>query len=226
MEVDLGRLMGYWPPGVSPVVLAIDCDTREATRLLETLAKRHEELGPVAKDVAKILREDLGEQFKQGGDPPWEPLKPSTLAAKMINGLPPKGKNGKVLPRLRQNGGATSVLIATGALRDSYRQSGVRGHVEIIDEKTGAVEVGSQLPVPGGQVSLAAIHQYGTSPYTIVPRVARALRFIGSNGEQVLAKIVHHPGLPARPVRITDNALGKIVTRMKNHLMGSESTVV
>lgn len=39
----------------------------------------------------------------------------------------------------------------------------------------------------------SAFHHFGTKPYTITPKRAKALRFAG-----MMRKRVHHPGLPAR----------------------------
>lgn len=51
-------------------------------------------------------------------------------------------------------------------------------------------------------VPYAAIHEYGgqTRPHLIVPRNARALHFMGANGMDTFASVVHHPGskIPAR----------------------------
>lgn len=41
--------------------------------------------------------------------------------------------------------------------------------------------------------------EYGTKPYTIVPRRAKALRFIDRFGKLRFAKSVQHPGLRPRP---------------------------
>jgi phage gpG-like protein len=53
----------------------------------------------------------------------------------------------------------------------------------------------------GGDLKYAAIQEYGgvTSPHDILPSRAKALAFL-AGGEQVFAKIVHHPGshIPAR----------------------------
>lgn len=58
------------------------------------------------------------------------------------------------------------------------------------------VQVGSSHPI-------ALIHHEGTAPHVILPRNARALRFI-ADGRVVFAMIVHHPG--TNPNRyLTDN---------------------
>lgn len=51
-------------------------------------------------------------------------------------------------------------------------------------------------------VPYAAIHEYGgqTRPHMIVPRNVQALHFMASDGAEVFARVVHHPGskIPAR----------------------------
>ncbi len=182
--------------------LIIECDTEAAVAMLHRLATRDRR--PLLEKVAALTRESLGEQFAAGG-PGWQALAASTVAAKRMAGLPPTGKGGKPLRRLMQGGtsGPGSILIASGTLRDSYRQKGARGHVEHIDAGSDTVEVGSQLPTPDGRYSLAAIHQGGTSPYTIRARNKKALAFTGRSGEGVLRRAVHHPGVAARPVVVT-----------------------
>jgi phage gpG-like protein len=53
----------------------------------------------------------------------------------------------------------------------------------------------------GGDLKYAAIQEYGgvTAPHDILPSRAKALAFL-AGGEQVFAKLVHHPGshIPAR----------------------------
>jgi len=53
----------------------------------------------------------------------------------------------------------------------------------------------------GGDLKYAAIQEYGgvTAPHDILPERAKALAFL-VGGEQVFAKVVHHPGsrIPAR----------------------------
>lgn len=202
--------------------LRVTADTREAERMLQDRADRLRDMRTVLEHVARILREDAGSQFAQGGDPAWQPLQPSTVMAKRMADLPPRGKGGRILPRLKQRGvfGPASILIATGALRDSYRRKGARGHVERIDTQKGTVHVGSQLRTPDGRHSLAAIHQYGTAPYLIVAKNRKALAFVGSTGETVLRRAVKHPGVPARPVVISAEARDRIAESVRAWVRG------
>ena len=111
------------------------------------------------RDIATIIRQDFRRAFAEGG-PGWSPLKPATVRRKQGLGLPPKGKNGKTLPRLRQinAAGANAILIGRGDLRDSYGVKGAAGHIEQIDAKEGIVTVGSALPYAGVHQTGASLH--------------------------------------------------------------------
>lgn len=184
------------------LVLTLDCSG--ALAKLARLEERIENPRPLLEAWAEDLRVSFGRQFAQGGDPAWRALAASTVAAKRGQGLPARTKSGKIPKRLLQNGrfGADNILIATGALRDSYRQLGAKGHVERIDLAAGTVFVGSALRTPDGRYSLARLHQQGTAPYEIRARVAKALRFSG-RGSTIFRRAVRHPGVAARPVRLT-----------------------
>lgn len=192
-------------PLIGKATLEVEIDAEKALRQIEQREQRVASPRPLLERMAQVMREALGRRFTEGGRPPWQPLAPSTVAAKSLAGLPPVGRNGKVLPRLVQNGmtgaaaAATAILIRTGALRDSWRRKGAKGHSEVYNEspEEASVAVGSTLPI-------ARIHQEGTGPYMILPKNGKALRFIGASGGPVVRRVVHHPGLPARPVLLTE----------------------
>jgi hypothetical protein len=194
------------------LTIEIECD--DAVAMLAQLEKRASDLEPVLKQMAAIIREDLGHAFEVGG-PGWKPLAASTIAAKRMAGVPSLTGKGNVPRRLVQNGsfGAANILIATGALRDSYRRKGARGHIEKIDAKAGTVEVGSSLPI-------AKYHQKGTNPYEIRAKMAKALCFTGSSGEAILRHAVHHPGLAARPVVLSEEAQKKLGEAVRSWMRG------
>lgn len=54
---------------------------------------------------------------------------------------------------------------------------------------------------------IAGYHEFGTTPRTIVPRNAKALRFMGEDGKYVYRKKVKHPGLPRRRQRPTQREI-------------------
>ena len=71
-------------------------------------------------------------------------------------------------------------LYDTGALRHSIR---------VISASSNSVTIGSDRPY-------AAAHQFGTRPYVITPKTAKALFWPGARHP---VRKVNHPGLPARP---------------------------
>jgi phage gpG-like protein len=74
--------------------------------------------------------------------------------------------------------------IRTGALRASI------GSTVTVDDDGVIASVFSS-----GDVKYAAIQEYGghTAPHDIIPNKAQALTFL-AGGQQVFAKLVHHPG--------------------------------
>lgn len=97
-----------------------------------------------------------------------------------------------------RRGGSSKPLQDTGRLKQSfdYRISG------------NSVIVGSNLQI-------AEYHEEGTSPYTIMPKLGRFLRFRGARGGFVFAKRVRHPGLRKRPMlpseRRAEHAAGEVI---------------
>lgn len=194
--------------------LIVEVDTNDAIALIEMRSKSMRNIKPVLEYAAKILRESFGRQFAEGGRPAWTPLAPSTIAAKQGANLPPLSKKGNALRRLLQRGSSTSasILIATGALRDSYRQKGTRGHIERFTEDS--VEVGSSLPHAG-------VHQRGgRGSYMIRAKFKKALAFGGKDGETILRKAVTHPPLPKRSVSIQPEDRREIRRALTLHLRG------
>lgn len=167
---------------------------------------------PMLRMVANRLRAAFRANFREGGRPPWTPLAPSTIWGKKMLGLPetittPTGRKPRRLMQRQPPTGklelsASNILIRSGRLRDSVGQSYHPDHITRIHGWE--LEVGTKVPY-------AVFHQQGTSPYTIRPREAKALRFVGNNGEWVFAREVRHPGLPARPfLTLTDEDVNEI----------------
>ncbi len=106
-----------------------------------------------------------------------------------------------------KRGGAAKLLRDRGRLAQSF-VSALRG--------SDTVAVGTADP-------RGRWHHEGTRPYTIRPKAAQVLRFMTVNGV-TFRRIVHHPGLPARPLvpserlaaalatSVIDAAVAKIVT--------------
>lgn len=82
---------------------------------------------------------------------------------------------------------------------------------------------GNQLIV-GPDVPYAPYQEFGTGTrgefrgnmYTIRPKNGRYLRFKGSNGNWVTAKVVYHPGIPPHPFMrpASEHVIGSIVDKL------------
>jgi len=207
-------------PLIGNAFLEIEVAVEDAIHYLEAREARLRDMGPALAEVARYMREAIGARFAEGGDPPWQQLAISTVLEKRGAGLPARTKKGNVPWRLKQQGqfGAANILIRTGALRDSYRRKGGRGHIENIDTAANTVEVGSSLPY-------ARFHQHGTSPYIIRAKMGKRLSFMGSQGVPVFRHLVNHPGLPARPVLLTDKDLAEIARIIESYICDPDSAV-
>ena len=118
----------------------------------------------------------IDENFRRGGaESPWVPLRPNTLAGR----------------RTGRGPGGPQPLRDTGRLAQSFVAAGVR-----LDTAAGTVAVGSPDP-------RAQWHHAGTGPYDILPRQAKVLRFLTTEGP-VFRRRVSHPGLHARPLLPSD----------------------
>lgn len=99
--------------------------------------------------------------------------------------LSPEGKPWKALrpstKASKRNKGR--ILVESGRMLDSLGRNATDSFVDI-----------------GFSDKKALWHQFGTKPYRIVPKQARALAFVGSRGKRVVTAFVNHPGLPARPM--------------------------
>ena len=95
----------------------------------------------------------------------------------------------------RKGGRGAKILQDTGRLKMSF----------VDTYGNNWVQVGSNDP-------RAEWHHRGTRPYTIRPVMAKMLRFITMNGP-VFAKVVHHPGLPARPLLPSERAATEIAMK-------------
>ena len=207
--------------------LVIDLDATGAQAVLSRRIASGKDISPLLNAIARVMRESFGRNFAVGGDPPWRPLAPSTIRRKIAMGVPRLTKTGRIPKRLVQNGqfGPANILIATGALRDSYRQKGAKGHVEKIDEQHGTVEVGSRLKTPDGRYSLAAIHQFGTEASVRRRRMALSAGLARAGkanaAKKVAAKAGRGGGIPARPVRLTSDDVMQMKRLVRSHFAGA-----
>jgi len=102
--------------------------------------------------------------------------------------------------RVQQSGGQT--LSDTGRLRNSFT----------VDADNKSVTVGTN-------VEYAPHLQFGTKPRIIRPTRAKALNIPGIG----FRKKVKHPGLPARPFLMVQEAdIAKIITAIEDHLGANE----
>lgn len=163
--------------------LELQVDAAGAETLLERVGRASSGEG-VLKAAARILREDVLAQFRAAGDPPWAPLRPGTVAAKRRRGWPKRNRFGQEPRLLRQNGnfGPENVLIRTGALLTSWTQEGDPNHVELIDEASGEVGIGSSL-------RYAATHQKGGKGFYGSTVPARPIRLRSEAVERIAVMI-------------------------------------
>lgn len=171
------------------------------------------------KDIATIIRRDYRRAFQEGG-PGWSPLKPATVKKKTGMGLPPKGKGGRTLPRLRQinASGANAILIGKGTLRDSYGVKGAAGHVEDIDVKEGTVTVGSAIEYAGVHQKGAMIGRRRSTGVGNLAMVKKALRAHKMGPHRSAIKTSGGGYIPARPVIISGAARRLIRDRVAQYL--------
>ena len=197
------------------VLTIIDTDELEAVATGNLT--RLKSPAPFFKGALALLRADARRQFEAGGDPAWPALAASTIAAKANLGLPAMTKKGNIPTRLKQGGafGPSGIGIATGRRRDAWVRMDSPDHIETVDEASGTVSIGSKVPYE-------VFQSMGTGPYTIRPVNAKALAFIGSNGNRRFASVVHHPGLQPRPVRLTPNFTESVKQALVGYFHGEK----
>lgn len=179
--------------------VGIQIDTRSLSADMRRMSHNLSDLRPVFTKGGNLMRKSFADNFAAGGRPDhWVPLTQNTIASKGFNGLQQGSpyvtmRGRKRIGRLAQRGrrSVVNILIANGALRDSYATKNAN-HVSRVNLE--GFEEGSKH-------FLAPFHEYGTGPYTIYPKRRRKLRFMTVRGF-VMAGKVNHPGLPARPVAI------------------------
>jgi phage gpG-like protein len=132
----------------------------------------------VLKVIGLRFMSFVDESFRTSGRGKWAPLRPSTIAGRREGSSSPLQDTGKY--RMSFTGQAGSGFDPTG-------------HPPITDGKT-YVQIGTESP-------LKDWHERGTKPYTIRARNKHGMMAQNAKGGWVFfGKVVHHPGLPARPV--------------------------
>jgi len=192
-------ILHYRIPIYGNAAIVIDIDASELLTDVDGIIQRAEHLAPFYAAVANIARARFRQNFKDAG-PGWQALAPSTVAAKQALNLPGQlrtPKRGIFPPRLKQQGGygAAEILIRGGKMRDALGVRGAPGNItEISDD-------GAVLGIDPSVVPYAAVHEFGgRGTYPITPRFAKALAFMGSQGQMLYRRRVMHPPLPARPM--------------------------
>lgn len=141
----------------------------------------------------------IDQNFRRGGlERRWAPLKPSTIAARRK--------------------GSSKPLMDTGGLRRAFNYRVL---------STQEVEVGAvgREDRPAGSLAtygeIARWHHGGTRPYTIIPKTKKALRWRTGRGAKAFAfaKVVHHPGLPSRPLLPTRLTARKLAIEVINAIV-------
>lgn len=202
--------------------IIVEADFSRLTNITR-MQQQSKDLTPLLKGIANAMRRSFADQFAKGGDPTWQPLAPSTIAAKLMASLPNNTSKNSIPWRTKQSGDSESgsTLIGKGGLSNSYAILGALGNIERIDLQDGSVTVGSNYKSKDG-VSLARIHQHGTKPYQIRPRTKKALAFGSSAGELLLRRAVSHPGVPARPIRVREIDRSLILRMCRAHFAGRD----
>lgn len=126
----------------------------------------------------------------------WQPLAPSTDAAKRQAGLP-----------------AAPLTTKTNSLLRSLYDPTSPYHIFEVTEH--GVTIGTSHPN-------APYHHFGTKAHEIRAKQARALRFIRADGKTTFATRVFHPGVPARPLFPPDlpQQAQEIMRELQNYLLG------
>lgn len=168
--------------------VGIKIEAERTVAELKSLAGAFGDPSPVLYTIGQRLLGWVGQNFRAGGlEKPWAPLSPNTVAGRRAGGL--KKSQGTVRFRGRNVVGAAVAMASAKPLQDTgrLRQSFVS---KVFNLGAPYVEVGTQNQI-------AAFHEFGTSPYTIMPRQASRLVFMTAGGV-AFARKVHHPGLKPR----------------------------
>ena len=150
--------------------LKVTIEDKELKRSLREMELRGKNLTPFLKKAQVVMTRSFALNFKNEGRPNrWKQLSPNTVAGRRK--------------------GSKRILQDKGRLRMSTLSKSAQGNITHFSKDS--LKMGSRLKI-------APFHQYGTRPYTIVPRNAKALSFMTAGG-RIFAKRVKHPGLNARP---------------------------
>ena len=170
----------------------IDLDTAGLSKKLNRLAEGMAGEG-IAAAVAETLFNRNRRRHEQGLAPDgsaWKPLAPSTIGNAIWETQNKRYRSGNT-----RRGAVHHLDTAMKVIR-SRKILHSTGEMLLTNfHPSTAVEVSPTEIKIGFNIFYAQYHHFGTQPYTISPKKAKALAFGG-----VVRKRVHHPGLPARPL--------------------------
>jgi phage gpG-like protein len=174
------------------VDIRVEIDDKEFTRLMWAMANNADKLRPFFNKASMIMFRSFDLNFREQGRPRhWKRLSPNTIAGRRR--------------------GSARILQDTGRLKMSTMAKGAEGNL---------YRQGKDYLKMGSRLKIAPHHQYGTQPYDIVPKSAKALRFMTVEGIR-FAMRVRHPGLDARPfVLIQDEDVKDLTNLAADHVMG------
>ena len=154
----------------SGLSISVEIQSDDLKKLLKEMEIKGRNLSPLFKKFAILMTRSFADNFREEGRPrKWQPLSKNTVA--------------------NRRKGSSRILKDKGLLRQSVLARSGPGNIRRFTRDS--LKMGTRNKV-------AAFHQYGTKPYTIVPRNKKALSFMTASG-RVFVKKVNHPGLVARP---------------------------
>ena len=175
------------------IAIRVEVDDKEFKKYMSQAIRRGKNLKPPLKRCGMVMLRSFSDNFKRGGRPKrWKRLTPNTIAG-----------------RRKQS---KKVLQDTGKLRMSTLSKVAPGNIH---------RQGENSLVMGSNLKIAQYHQWGTKPYTIVPKNRKVLRFMTATGP-AFARKVNHPGLPARPfIMIQDEDVKAFVGIFRDYVVGT-----
>ena len=200
------------PLMVKIVVSAGDGRTRDPVAIAKGQQERAkaENLDPLWSVLGVIARGRYATNFKVGGDPRWDPLKPRTIQGKLrfLKAHPPKIKKGVRLSMRLRRAVAINIahqpLVLEGKLRASYTEPGAPGHIERVasEGQKPTLVVGSAFTITRAKKGRkpAVKEKRGLRVHDLRARGAGK----GGSGRTVNLAVIHDRGapkahIPARP---------------------------
>lgn len=134
-------------------MITIEIDYAPVRALLERLAAKAGDPGPMLAEIGEALVETTKQRFDTSTGPDgssWDANSPQTVLSWMGTKSGAIGRHGGLTEKGARYAGARKPLVATGALRDSFRYR-IEGNTLLVGTDWHAVDIKSG----------AAIHQFG-----------------------------------------------------------------